>query len=121
METDKINKTNKEVYFMSYDSSLRWELLESVAEYCKEEDIENHKEILLYIYNTTTDEKLKNDIIDWFEENHYCIDCGEKLLQYEYYETHYELEDNYKEYFDAYLCPNCDYAEIKRNMYKEMY
>lgn len=106
---------------MSYDSSLRWELLESVAEYCKEEDIENHKEILLYIYNTTTDEKLKNNIIDWFEENHYCIDCGEKLLQYEYYETHYELEDNCKEYFDVYLCPNCDYAEIKRNMYKEMY
>ena len=30
-------------------------------------------------------------------------------------------EDNYKEYFNAYLCPNCDYAEIKRNMYKEMY
>ena len=25
---------------MSYDSSLRWELLESVAEYCKDEDIE---------------------------------------------------------------------------------
>lgn len=106
---------------MSYDSSLRYELLESVAEYCKDEDIENHKEILLYIYNTTTDKKLKNDIIDWFKENHYCIDCGEKLLQYEYYETHYELEDNYKEYFDVYLCPNCDYAEIKRNMYKEMY
>ena len=29
--------------------------------------------------------------------------------------------ENYKEYFNAYLCPNCDYAEIKRNMYKEMY
>ena len=45
----------------------------------------------------------------------------EKLVLYEYYETHYELEDNCKEYFDVYLCPNCDYAEIKRNMYKEMY
>ena len=60
METDKINKTNKEVYFMSYDSSLRCELLESVAEYCKEEDIENHKEILLYIIYTQKHETIRD-------------------------------------------------------------
>lgn len=111
----------------SYDTTLGYEVIDALTEYYNyyntksEENIEAFKEVLLYLYNTSTDNKLKIKILDWFEENHYCINCGEKLSSYEYRERHDELDGDYYEYFDAYLCPNCDYAKIKKNMYEEVF
>lgn len=77
-----------------------------------EEGKELTKNILYYLYHSTEDETLKSIIIDWFNEEQYCIDCGTKLQPYEYCETHDELPYNNKEYFVDWLCPICDRDEV---------
>jgi uncharacterized protein with PIN domain len=77
-----------------------------------EEGKELTKNILYYLYHSTEDETLKSIIVDWFNEEQYCIDCGTKLQPYEYCETHDELPYNNKEYFVDWLCPVCDRDEV---------
>lgn len=77
------------------------------------EGTEIAKDILFYLYHTTTDDKLKRTIVDWFNEENYCVDCGQKLQAYDYTETHTELYGNLKEYYTAWLCPICDRKEIE--------
>lgn len=77
------------------------------------------KDMLFYLYHTTNDDKMKQTILDWFEKEQYCIECGEKLQPYEYCETHTELKYNNKEWFTAWLCPVCDRGEFEDYGYAE--
>ena len=70
------------------------------------------KDMLFYLYHTTNDDKMKQVILDWFNEEQYCIECGEKLQPYDYCEAHTEFEYNNKEWFTAWLCPVCDRGEV---------
>lgn len=81
-----------------------------------EENEESIKDILLYLYHTTTDDKMKREIVDWYNEHDYCISCGNKLSTYAWCETHTELEYNNQEWFSCKLCPCCDRAEIEDYM-----
>lgn len=102
------------------DETLRYNLIDIIDEYYAsninennlEDSIEEYKELLFYLYNTSIDKKLKAIIEDWFKEKNYCIKCGEKLRSYEYREKHDEIEGDFYEYFNVYLCPDCDYAYV---------
>ena len=91
------------------------EVVETITDYYSkdgEEGKELTKDILFYLYHNTNNDKLKQAILDWFNEEQYCIECGEKLQPYEYCETHTELEGNPKEWFTTWLCPVCDRDEV---------
>ena len=91
------------------------EVVETITDYYSkdgEEGKELTKDILFYLYHNTNNDKLKQVILDWFNEEQYCIECGEKLQPYEYCETHTELDYNNKEWFTEWLCPVCDRDEV---------
>lgn len=71
---------------------------------------------LVYLYNTTNDIKMIEQIEMVCKDYGYCPDCGNKLSTYEWYETHTELEYNNQEWFSTQLCPYCDRAEIEDDM-----
>jgi len=73
-------------------------------------------DVLFYLYHTTEDNKMKQQIVDVFNDYGYCIGCKNKLSTYEWYETHTELEYNNQEWFSIQLCPYCDRAEIEDYM-----
>ena len=63
------------------------------------------KDMLFYLYHTTNDDKMKQVILDWFNKEQYCIECGAKLQPYDYCE--------------AWLCPVCDRGEFEYYGYAE--
>lgn len=71
---------------------------------------------LVYLYNTTTDDKIIEQIEMVCKDYGYCPDCGNKLSIYEWCETHTELEYNNQEWFSCQMCPYCDRAEIEDYM-----
>lgn len=75
------------------------------------------KDILFYLYHNTTSDKLHQKILEWFNTENYCIECGTKLLPYDWYETHTELDGNDREWFTTYLCPACDDEEVRKYDY----
>lgn len=72
-----------------------------------EEGKELVKDILFFLYHTTTDRTLKMKIEDWFEKEEYCVDCGCKLKMFEYDEWHSEV--SCYEQISEMRCPNCDF------------
>lgn len=91
------------------------EIVETINEHYYNDGTEGKeliKDMLFYLYHTTNDDKMKQTILDWFNEEQYCIECGENLQPYEYCETHTELEYNNKEWFTVWLCPVCDRDEV---------
>lgn len=82
------------------------EIFDTIVDYFSE-DKDILKDGLLYLYKTTNDDKLKRKIVEWFNKENYCISCGEKMVYYKWYEKHNELDDNAKEHFYSYDCPNC--------------
>jgi uncharacterized protein with PIN domain len=70
------------------------------------------RDILGYLYHVTDDEKLGEQICNWFTKNNYCIGCGTELLSYEYEEG----DDKYI----VSLCPNCEKAEIEEGHYRKV-
>ena len=92
------------------------EVVEIITEYYAndgEEGKELVKDILFYLYHNTNNDKLQVKIIDWFNTENYCIECGTKLQAYDWYEIHTELEGNPKEWFTTWLCPICDRGEFE--------
>lgn len=73
-----------------------------------EEGKELIKDILFYLYHTTKDAKLMRQIEDWFEEEEYCVNCGEKLTVYQYDEWHSEI--GCYEPMCELICTNCDFG-----------
>ena len=69
--------------------------------------------ILHYLYKTSTDVKMHSQIHDVMTDMNYCIECGEKLISYEWKEVHDELEGNPYEYRYATFCHKCDKWEIE--------
>ena len=66
-----------------------------------------------FAYYTTTNEKLQSNIVEILSDMNYCIECGSKMINYEWEEAHDELDGSPKEEFSASFCPNCDHSEIK--------
>lgn len=65
-------------------------------------------EALRYLYNTSTDNKLMNQIVDIFNDYGRCLTCDSKLKTYTYEEPHTELNPvDYEIMTDVY-CPICD-------------
>lgn len=71
---------------------------------------------LFYLYHTTSDDKMRKEIVNIFNKMGYCISCGNKLSTYEWCETHTELEYNNQEWFTAQMCPCCNRGEIEDYM-----
>ena len=95
-------------------------LVEAITEYYAndgEDGKELTKDILLFLYHTTNNDRLRCKILEWFNAENYCISCGTKLQAYDWYEIHTELEGDPKEYFTTYLCPICDGGEVRRYGY----
>lgn len=44
-------------------------------------------DMLFYLYHTTTDDKMKENILPFFNENNICIQCGSKMVYYEWDEA----------------------------------
>jgi hypothetical protein len=71
---------------------------------------------LVYLYNTTNDNKMIEQIEMVCKDYGYCPDCSNKLSTYEWCETHTELEYNNQEWFSCQMCPCCDRGEIEDYM-----
>ena len=98
------------------------EIVETINEHYYRDGTEGKeliKDMLFYLYHTTNDDKLKEAILDRFNEEQYCIECGAKLRPYDYCETHTELEYNNKEWFTEWLCPVCDIGGFEDYGYAE--
>lgn len=92
------------------------EVIETITEHYGNDGKEGKeliKDMLFYLYHTTTSDTLKKRIVQWFNAENYCISCGTELQAYEWCEIHDELEGNPREWFTTYLCPICDGGEIK--------
>ena len=76
------------------------------------EDEEMVSNILSELYNDTKDDDLKYDITNWFTATDRCLECGTKLITYEFTETHTELDFNREEPYIMRYCPICDKDEI---------
>ena len=76
------------------------------------EDEELVKDILSYLYNNTNDVELESNIVDWFTAQNRCLECGSKLITYEFTETHTELDFNKEEPYVMHYCPICDKNDI---------
>ena len=68
---------------------------------------------LCFLYYRTNDERLLENIIHIMSDMNYCIECGKKMLHYEWEDTHDELDGYNKELYTTNFCPNCDHYEIK--------
>lgn len=88
------------------------EVLDAILDVYKD-DKELVISCLMFLYYTTTNEKLQSNIVEILSDMNYCIECGSKMINYEWEEAHDELEGSYKEEFSASFCPNCDHSEIK--------
>lgn len=76
------------------------------------EDEEMVASILSELYNDTDNDDLKYDITNWFTAQNRCLECGSKLITYEFTETHTELDFNKEEPYIMHYCPICDKDEI---------
>ena len=63
---------------------------------------------LYYLYHTTNDDKMQSQIVDIFNEENYCIDCGSKMGTVQIEEKHTELDGSPIEYLYESKCPVCD-------------
>lgn len=92
--------------------NMSWEILEVIKDYDDgtEEGKELVRDCLIYLkeLNNFKDSKLDEQILDWFNENEYCIKCGCKLQKYVEEEVHDELETRDVEYITIWHCPICD-------------
>lgn len=93
--------------------NMSWEILDAIKD-TYYSNTKNSKELirdcLLYLkeINNSNDKKLDYQIEDWLKENNFCINCGEELQAYDWYERHTELDGNIVENFTTMYCPYCD-------------
>lgn len=65
-------------------------------------------DILFYLFHTSNDDVLREQIIDVFNDSEYCISCGAKLEARTIREVHDELDERAVEFLYEKYCPNCD-------------
>ena len=68
-------------------------------------------DMLSYLYKNTTAEDMQDAIVDFFNAENVCLECGSEMEYYEYKEYHSEVEAY--ETMSTYLCPICDRDEKK--------
>lgn len=87
------------------------EIMDCITETYKD-DNELIVGMLMYLYKGCNfDERMKplrHKIINWFEDNDYCLECGSKFDVITYEEHHTELFGNPIEYVKELVCPICD-------------
>ena len=64
-------------------------------------------QMLFYLYHTTTDDSMKESILTFFNEQNYCIECGNKMEYYEWTEARPLGEET----MSVYDCPCCSDME----------
>lgn len=60
------------------------ETVQSISEYFINDGIEGielTRDILYYLYYVTDDDNLKQSIIEWFNHEGYCVQCGSKVSE----------------------------------------
>lgn len=60
-------------------------------------------QMLFYLYHTTTDDRMKESVLTFMNEENYCISCGSKMTYYEWSET----RPLGAEVMSGYDCPSC--------------
>lgn len=90
--------------------NMAHELLDAITEYFDKDD-DMFIDILKYLYKTSTDTTLQYLIIEWFEANNFCLECGSPIYYKTIEEHHTELCGNPSEYFQIPYCPNCGELE----------
>lgn len=86
---------------------MEYEIFDAVLETYKH-DKETIRDCCMYFVKHIPNDKLKYLSEDWLEENGYCCDCGEKLIEVRYEEPHDELLGCPIEVFYDLICKNCD-------------
>lgn len=90
-------------YYMEYTS----EIIEAIIEYYSN-DLNLTASCLIDLLYGTEHGYVKAMVTRWLEDNHYCLDCGNKLQLFCYNEAHTELDNNDNEEICTYICPKCD-------------
>lgn len=91
--------------------SFAREILDVICEeYSDDKDLV--AQILLYLYNTSRDDKMTSNICDIMSAMDYCLQCGDKMATFEWDELHTELEYDNVEKFSQTLCEVCDSSYI---------
>lgn len=89
-----------------------WEVLEAVTDLLDntEESKELVASICRYLYDTNTDDKMKDGCVEILNDINYCLSCGSKMIYYEWNET----RPIGVETMSGYFCPICDMEEMER-------
>lgn len=69
-------------------------------------------DVLRYLYYTSTDDKMKEQIVMILNDYQYCLECGNKLETYTYEEPHTELNPIAYEIMTDVYCPVCDFCDF---------
>ena len=89
------------------------EVLDAILDVYKD-DKELIATILFFLYHTSDDNRLRQNIETLMEDMDKCISCNSDVLAYEFQEVHSELDNNDVETFVTKLCSHCDRDEIKQ-------
>lgn len=92
-------------------NNMSTEILDSICDTYKD-DSELVVECLRFLYYNTTNETLGSQIVDILSDIGYCVECGSRLLTYNFSEFHNELDRSDEETLVAEYCPICDKYEI---------
>ena len=89
------------------------EALDAILDAYKD-DKELLSTILFFLYHTSDDDRLRQNIATLMKDMDKCISCNSDLMTYEFQEVHYELDNNDIETFAVKLCSHCDRDEIEQ-------
>ena len=84
--------------------NMSTEILDSICDMYKEDE-ELVVTCLMYLYQTSNDDKLRYNIVEIMNDMNRCIECGDKLTYYEFQEYHPELGEY--ETCGLYDCARC--------------
>ena len=93
--------------------NMSTEALDAILDTYKD-DKELISTILFFLYHTSDDDRLRQNIATLMEDMDKCISCNSDVMTYEFQEVHNELDNNDIETFVAKLCSHCDRAEIEQ-------
>lgn len=90
--------------------NMSGEVVSTISDYYEKDGKEGvllTRDILLYLYKNTTDDKLMQRIVEWMNSEGFCVECGTALEQYVTSEPHTELDPVEYEFKTWYDCPYC--------------
>lgn len=93
--------------------NMSTEALDAILDVYKD-DKELISMILFFLYHTSDDDRLRQNIATLMGNMDKCISCNSDVMTYEFQEVHSELDNNDVETFVTKLCSHCDRDEIKQ-------